>query len=150
MADFDTPQSTQEALLQNILGASNAVGVPQSRIEKIWQYALGADGVVIEPAQSRIEALAIQVAEQVRSGGGGGGGITPTGSTTLTDNGTYDVTTYAQAIVNVEKGYTQEEVDEMIDEAILDYQTNTEPQHIAAAEQAAVTAYEGTIENGTY
>lgn len=70
MAD-NTPQSREEALLQNILGAHNELGIPQSRIEKIWQYALGIDGIVLDPPQSRIEVLAIQVAELVRNGGGG-------------------------------------------------------------------------------
>ena len=70
MAD-NTPQSREEALLQNILGAQNEIGIPKSRIEKIWQYALGIDGVELEPAKSRIEVLAIQVAELVRNGGGG-------------------------------------------------------------------------------
>lgn len=33
MAEFDTPQSRNEAILQNILGASNDLEPPQSRIE---------------------------------------------------------------------------------------------------------------------
>lgn len=32
---FDTPQSTNEAILQNMMGASNALKPPQSRIEKL-------------------------------------------------------------------------------------------------------------------
>ena len=34
-------------------------------------------------------------------GGGGGGGVTPSGSVTITENGTYDVTTKAEAVVSV-------------------------------------------------
>lgn len=32
---------------------------------------------------------------------GGGGGITPTGSLSITSNDTYDVTQYAEAVVDV-------------------------------------------------
>ena len=109
--------SREEALLQNILGEEAEIEAAKSRIEKIWQYALGIDGVELEPAKSRIETLAIQVAELVRNGGG---------------------------------GYTEEQVQEMIAAAILEYQTDVEPGHIATAEAAAVATYEGTIENGTY
>lgn len=47
---FDAPQSRNEAILQNILGANNVLGEPQSRIE----------------------ALLMQILDQ--GGGGGGGG----------------------------------------------------------------------------
>ena len=47
---FDAPQSRNEAILQNILGANNVLGEPQSRIE----------------------ALLMQILEQ---GGGGGGAV---------------------------------------------------------------------------
>lgn len=48
---FEKPQSREEAILQNMLGANN----------------------VLEPAQSRIEALLLEILE---TGGGGGGGTT--------------------------------------------------------------------------
>lgn len=35
MADFETPESRNEAILQNILGAVNELGNPQSRIETL-------------------------------------------------------------------------------------------------------------------
>lgn len=37
---FDTPQSRNEAILQNILGAENELGEPQSRIEELLQQIL--------------------------------------------------------------------------------------------------------------
>ena len=40
MADFDTPQSRNEAILQNMLGADNDLGEPQSRIEELLMQLL--------------------------------------------------------------------------------------------------------------
>ena len=48
---FDAPQSRNEAILQNMLGADNALEPPQSRIEDLLQ--------------------------QILESGGGGGGVTP-------------------------------------------------------------------------
>ena len=38
---FETPQSTNEAILQNMLGASNEIKPPQSRVEKLLQELSG-------------------------------------------------------------------------------------------------------------
>lgn len=129
--------SREEMLLENILGASNEIGAPHSRIEKIWQYALGMDGVVLDPPASRIEVLATQVAEAVRSGGGGGG-YTPEQVQAMIDAAILDYQT------NTEPGH----ISDAVDAAILDYQTNTEPQHIAAAEAAAIADYQANVEPG--
>lgn len=79
MPEFDEPQSRNEALLQNILGAENELPDPQSRNEAIL-YAIANDLDEIpepyeEPPQSRIEALLVDLYE---NGGGGGGGDVPT------------------------------------------------------------------------
>lgn len=42
--------------------------------------------------------------QKVLDNGTGGGGITPTGSQTFTENGTYDVTSLAEAVVDVASG----------------------------------------------
>lgn len=41
---FDAPQSRNEAILQNILGAENELGDPQSRIEELLQEILEQGG----------------------------------------------------------------------------------------------------------
>lgn len=38
--DFNSPESRNEAILQNILGATNPLGEPQSRIEALLQQIL--------------------------------------------------------------------------------------------------------------
>ena len=63
MAEFDSPQSRNEAILQNILGADNVLLPPQSRNEAILQNILGADNVLLPP-QSRIEELLMQLLEE--------------------------------------------------------------------------------------
>ena len=40
MADFDDPQSRNEAILQNMLGADNELGDPLSRIEALLMQVL--------------------------------------------------------------------------------------------------------------
>lgn len=40
MADFDKPQSRNEAILQNVLGANNELGDPLSRIEALLMQLL--------------------------------------------------------------------------------------------------------------
>lgn len=40
MADFDAPESRNEAILQNMLGAENELGDPLSRIEALLMQVL--------------------------------------------------------------------------------------------------------------
>ena len=40
MADFGSPESRNEAILQNILGANNPLGEPLSRIEALLMQVL--------------------------------------------------------------------------------------------------------------
>ena len=40
MADFETPESRNEAILQNILGAENPLGEPLRRIEALLMQLL--------------------------------------------------------------------------------------------------------------
>ena len=52
MADFEQPQSRNEAILHNILGADNQLAEPQSRIETLLQLLLqelGGGGDVAAP-----------------------------------------------------------------------------------------------------
>lgn len=63
MTEFDAPQSRNEALLQNILGAENELEAPMSRNEKILHAILGED-IPLEPPQSRIEELLLEIKEQ--------------------------------------------------------------------------------------
>lgn len=52
MADFDAPQSRNEAILQNMLGADNELGDPLSRIEALLMQVLA----VLENIQGWQEA----------------------------------------------------------------------------------------------
>ena len=40
MADFESPESRNEAILQNMLGAENSLGEPLSRIEALLMQVL--------------------------------------------------------------------------------------------------------------
>ena len=52
MAEFDEPQSRNEAIVQNLLGATNEIPEPQSRMETLLQEILGklGGGGVAAPA----------------------------------------------------------------------------------------------------
>lgn len=61
---FNTPQSRNEALLQNLLGAENEIGDPQSRIEAILTAMLNGTAVgdpYTDPPQSRNEKLLMAI-----------------------------------------------------------------------------------------
>lgn len=57
---FDDPQSRNEAILQNLLGADNVLVEPESRIEAILQSILNETAYLEEP-QSRMEELLLAV-----------------------------------------------------------------------------------------
>lgn len=57
---FDDPQSRNEAILQNLLGADNVLVDPESRIEAILQSILNETAYQEEP-QSRMEELLLAV-----------------------------------------------------------------------------------------
>lgn len=61
--EFRTPQSANEAALQNWAGANNELRAPQSRIEKLLLAILGED-VTPDPPQSVNEELLTQIYEQ--------------------------------------------------------------------------------------
>lgn len=55
MADFEAPQSRNEAILQNMLGAENELGDPLSRIEALLMQVLD----VLQNIEGWSEASAI-------------------------------------------------------------------------------------------
>lgn len=61
--EFRTPQSANEAALQNWAGADNELRAPQSRIEKLLLAILG-ENVTPDPPQSVNEELLTQILEQ--------------------------------------------------------------------------------------
>lgn len=100
MADNENlgaPQSRNEALLQNILGANYDLGEPQSRNEALLMKLAGEDVDVDFEPQSRIEALLMEIIDQ----GGGGVEVEPL---SVTENGTYTAdegTAFSPVTVNV-------------------------------------------------
>ena len=54
----------------------------------------------------------------------GGGGITPTGSIDISENGTYDVTNYASASVNVPNSYSASDEGKVVSNGALASQTS--------------------------
>lgn len=115
MNEFDSPQSSVEAALQNMLGAENELDPARSRIEKILHKMLGYD-VDLEPSQSRIEELLIQLYEQ----GGSGGSSVTVEPLTVTQNGTQTAPTgkaYSPVTVNVPNSYTDSDIWKVVDAA---------------------------------
>ena len=63
--EFDAPQSRNEAILQNILGADNTLLEPESRIETLLQLLLeelegGGSSVVVDDALSSTSENPVQ------------------------------------------------------------------------------------------
>lgn len=106
---FETPQSTNEAILQNMLGASNEIKPPQSRVEKLLQELSGQ-----MPEANPSEGTATGTLERLKIGndiytveGGGSGtsdydalnnkpqiaGVTLSGDKSLADLGIASATT---------------------------------------------------------
>lgn len=59
---FDAPQSRNEAILQNILGANNVLGEPQSRIEVLLMQILeqGGGGADKEDVSNKVTSLSAE------------------------------------------------------------------------------------------
>lgn len=126
MADFEPAQSRKEALLQNLLGADNAIDTAQSREEKILANMLGAN-YELEPPQSREEELLIQLYEQ----GGPGGGVDPESITLVTLNVNQNGTTnapsgkaYNKVVANVPNSYAAGDEGKVVSNGALVSQTN--------------------------
>ena len=80
MADFGAPQSRNEAILQNILGAENELLPPQSRIEVLLQAILEqgiAGGLPSHTIADIGKVLGINSENEPAWVGGGGGGEIP-------------------------------------------------------------------------
>lgn len=115
---FEDPQSRNEALLQNILGANNDLGDPQSRNEALLMNILG-ESYDIGEAQSRIETLLMRIKEEglgtkitaadlgkvvQETAPGEYGLVAQTAHAQITENGTFDTTNNNSVEVNVSGG----------------------------------------------
>ena len=85
---------TREETLLNAIATGEAVDiVPVTRKEKYLRYLAGIGEKPIKPITREEMFL-----DKIQAGGGG---ITPTGDINITENGEFDVTEFAKAIVNV-------------------------------------------------
>lgn len=72
MTEFETPESRNEAILQNILGADNELQAPQSRIESYLQMILamlggGGDATEVEVAYKILNKQNISIVHSSQS-----------------------------------------------------------------------------------
>lgn len=72
MADFEAPQSRNEAILENILGADNELLPPESRIETLLQMLLamlggGGDNTEVEVAYKILNKENISITHSSQS-----------------------------------------------------------------------------------
>lgn len=72
MTEFETPESRNEAILQNILGADNELQAPQSRIEGYLQMILamlggGGDATEVEVAYKILNKQNISIVHSSQS-----------------------------------------------------------------------------------
>ena len=63
MSDFGAPQSRNEAILQNMLGADNELGDPMSRIEYLLMQLLE----ILQPLAELDTKTLLEVVENARS-----------------------------------------------------------------------------------
>ena len=63
MSDFGAPQSRNEAILQNMLGADNELGDPMSRIEDLLMQLLE----ILQPLAELDAKTLLEVVENARS-----------------------------------------------------------------------------------
>jgi len=101
--NYDNPQSRNEAILQNILGADNVLEPPQSRTEAALTAILNGEEYTGE-AKSRVEMLLKEISQQ-------GGGNVDVEALAVDQNGTYTApegTAYSPVTVNVSGGGGQE------------------------------------------
>ena len=133
MADFEPAQSRKEALLQNLLGADNAIDTAPSREEKILANMLGAD-YELEPPQSREEELLIQLLEQ------GGSGVDPESISLVTLNVSQNGTTNAPS----GKAYNK-----VVAAVPNSYAAGDEGKVVSSGALVSQTAHAEVTQNGT-